>query len=171
MDNSYLTENALRLHYEANRVILSIGLWRLYINITITVLGNNDRPVFYLKHMMDNSYLTEIAFRLHYEPNRLMLSIALRRLYVNITVTVLDIISRSVPYLTHNVSKTWFCFRLQAKPIQFGLIVTGSLVSWVHSVWRRRLNAISQTSCKIWGFHGGDYEEWCLLGCYAVWLL
>jgi hypothetical protein len=25
--------------------------------------------------------------------------------------------------------------------------------------------------CKIWGFHGGDYEEWCLLGCYAVWLL
>jgi hypothetical protein len=22
--------------------------------------------------------------------------------------------------------------------------------------------------CKIWGFHGGDYEEWCLLGCYAV---
>jgi hypothetical protein len=26
-------------------------------------------------------------------------------------------------------------------------------------------------NCKIWGFHGGDYEEWCLLGCYAVWLL
>jgi hypothetical protein len=25
--------------------------------------------------------------------------------------------------------------------------------------------------CKIWGFHSGDYEEWCLLGCYAVWLL
>jgi hypothetical protein len=25
--------------------------------------------------------------------------------------------------------------------------------------------------CKIWGLHGGDYEEWCLLGCYAVWLL
>jgi hypothetical protein len=24
---------------------------------------------------------------------------------------------------------------------------------------------------KIWGFQGGDYEEWCLLGCYAVWLL
>jgi hypothetical protein len=22
--------------------------------------------------------------------------------------------------------------------------------------------------CKIWGFHGGDYEEWRLLGCYAV---
>jgi hypothetical protein len=25
--------------------------------------------------------------------------------------------------------------------------------------------------CKIWGFHGGDYEELCPLGCYAVWLL
>jgi hypothetical protein len=25
--------------------------------------------------------------------------------------------------------------------------------------------------CKIWGFHGGDYEEWYLLGCYAVCLL
>jgi hypothetical protein len=22
--------------------------------------------------------------------------------------------------------------------------------------------------CKICGFHGGDYEERCLLGCYAV---
>jgi hypothetical protein len=22
--------------------------------------------------------------------------------------------------------------------------------------------------CKIWGFHDGDYEEWCLLGCYAM---
>jgi hypothetical protein len=25
--------------------------------------------------------------------------------------------------------------------------------------------------CKIWGFHGGDYEELRLLGCYAMWLL
>jgi hypothetical protein len=22
--------------------------------------------------------------------------------------------------------------------------------------------------CKICGFHGGDYEEWQLLGCYVV---
>jgi hypothetical protein len=22
---------------------------------------------------------------------------------------------------------------------------------------------------KIWDFHGGDYEEWCLLECYVVW--
>jgi hypothetical protein len=26
-------------------------------------------------------------------------------------------------------------------------------------------------SCKIWRFYGGDYEEWCLLGCYTGWLL
>jgi hypothetical protein len=25
--------------------------------------------------------------------------------------------------------------------------------------------------CKIWGFHCSDYEEWRLLGCYAMWLL
>jgi hypothetical protein len=25
--------------------------------------------------------------------------------------------------------------------------------------------------CKNWGFHGSDYEEYSLLGCYAIWLL
>jgi hypothetical protein len=25
--------------------------------------------------------------------------------------------------------------------------------------------------CKICGFYVGDYEEWRLVGCYAVWLL
>jgi hypothetical protein len=25
--------------------------------------------------------------------------------------------------------------------------------------------------CEIRGFRGGNYEEWRLLGCYAVWLL
>jgi hypothetical protein len=31
----------------------------------------------------------------------------------------------------------------------------------------RRFINIFRT-CKISGFHGGDYEEWRLLGCYAV---
>jgi hypothetical protein len=25
--------------------------------------------------------------------------------------------------------------------------------------------------CKILGFHGSDYEEWRIVGCYAMWLL
>jgi hypothetical protein len=32
-------------------------------------------------------------------------------------------------------------------------------------------NEVNFLLCKILGFHGGDYEEWCVLGCYAVWLL
>jgi hypothetical protein len=37
---------------------------------------------------------------------------------------------------------------------------------------RPRSLPVKQWLCrKIWGFHGGDFEEWCLLGCYAVWLL
>jgi hypothetical protein len=39
----------------------------------------------------------------------------------------------------------------------------------VRDLWRTA--KIWYESCKILGFHGGDYEEWCLLGCYAVWLL
>jgi hypothetical protein len=23
--------------------------------------------------------------------------------------------------------------------------------------------------CNVWGSHGGDYEEFRLLGCYTVW--
>jgi hypothetical protein len=30
---------------------------------------------------------------------------------------------------------------------------------------------IAKKNCKIWCFHVGDYEELCLLGCYAVWFL
>jgi hypothetical protein len=42
---------------------------------------------------------------------------------------------------------------------------TMSLLDW--SVLRRQCRFL----CKTWGFHGGDYEEWCLQGCYAMWLL
>jgi hypothetical protein len=30
------------------------------------------------------------------------------------------------------------------------------------------LHIINYILCTILGFHGGDYEEWRLLGCYAV---
>jgi hypothetical protein len=42
--------NTLRLRYEPNRLMLSIGLWRRYINITITILDIIHRPLFHLKY-------------------------------------------------------------------------------------------------------------------------
>jgi hypothetical protein len=33
------------------------------------------------------------------------------------------------------------------------------------------IGKIELCGCKIWGFHGGDCEGCCLLGCDAVWLL
>jgi hypothetical protein len=45
----YLTGNILRLPYELKSLMLSIGLWRWYINITITILDIIHRPVPYLK--------------------------------------------------------------------------------------------------------------------------
>jgi hypothetical protein len=41
----YLTGNTLRLRYEPNRWMLSIGLWRWYINITIIILDIIQRDV------------------------------------------------------------------------------------------------------------------------------
>jgi hypothetical protein len=97
----YLTGNTLRLRYVPIRLMLSIGLRRCYINITITVLDFIHRPVFYLK--LNSSlevcqYLTGNTLRLRYVPIRLMLSIGLRRCYINITITVLDFIHLHVYY-------------------------------------------------------------------------
>jgi hypothetical protein len=46
-------------------------------------------------------------------------------------------------------------------------LVALSLYTYKTNKQRNKLRGLY----KIWGFHGGDYEEWCLLGCYAVWLL
>jgi hypothetical protein len=51
-----------------------------------------------------------------------------------------------------------------------------AVVSWLHTVshlffWHTILLPKTTLLFNIWGFHSGDYEEWCLLGCYAVWLL
>jgi hypothetical protein len=88
----------------------SVGLWRLYINITITILDIIHRPVFYLKFnstLYVCSYLTGNTLRLRYEPNRLMLSIGLWRWYVNITITTLDIIHHPVFYLKTRCFGDW----------------------------------------------------------------
>jgi hypothetical protein len=41
----------------------------------------------------------------------------------------------------------------------------------IRSGWCRKVTVEQSMECKIWGSHGGDYEEWCFLGCYALWLL
>jgi hypothetical protein len=41
---------------------------------------------------------------------------------------------------------------------------------WGDSLWCTACGSCKKL-CKSWGFDGGDYEEWSLLGCYAVWLL
>jgi hypothetical protein len=45
------------------------------------------------------------------------------------------------------------------------------LCSWSHKYLPVTTELHQINLCKICGFHGGDYEEWRLLGCYAVWLL
>jgi hypothetical protein len=49
-----------------------------------------------------------------------MLSIGLWRLYINITITILDIIHRPVFHLKHNVLNNEFCLRLQVEPTKSG---------------------------------------------------
>jgi hypothetical protein len=48
--------------------MLSIGLWRRYINITITILDNIHRSLFYLKHTVSE---TGFRLRLQEEPNQM----------------------------------------------------------------------------------------------------
>jgi hypothetical protein len=40
-----------------------------------------------------------------------------------------------------------------------------------HIIEENKQTSKDDKESKISGFHGGDYEEWCLLGCYAVRLL
>jgi hypothetical protein len=54
-------------------------------------------------------------------------------------------------------------YEMRGHPLYWG---TGK-GNHVAEIWIRASELYSE--CKIWGFHGGDYEEWCLLGCYAVW--
>jgi hypothetical protein len=45
----YLTGNTLRFHYGPNRLMLFIGFWRYYINITITIVDVIHHPIFHLR--------------------------------------------------------------------------------------------------------------------------
>jgi hypothetical protein len=100
------------------------------INITITILDSIHRPVFYLKlnsTLWVCPYLTGNTSRLRYEPNWLMLSIGLWRWYINITITILDIIQSPVFYLKQDVSETGSCIRLHVEPTHMGPIDIASL--------------------------------------------
>jgi hypothetical protein len=72
----------------------------MYINITATILDIIHRSAFYLKHRMDNYRTSQEA---HYvsatEPNPLMRSIGLWQWYINIPITILNIIHCPVFYL------------------------------------------------------------------------
>jgi hypothetical protein len=133
----YLTGNTLRLRYESNRLMLSIGLWRWHINVTITIPDIVHRPVFYSKlnsTLYVCPYLTGNTLRLRYESNRLMLSIGLWRWYINITTTIPDIVHRPVFYIKLN-STLYVCpyltgnlLRLRYEPSK--LMLTIGLWRW-----------------------------------------
>jgi hypothetical protein len=88
----------------------SIDLWRWYINIlvTIAILNIIHRPVLYLKlssTLYVCPYLTRNTLRLRYESNRLMLSVGLWRWYINIMITILDVIHCPAFYLKRDISE------------------------------------------------------------------
>jgi hypothetical protein len=154
-----------------NRIPLlrSLGLWRWYINIAVTILDSIHRPVFYLKHDVSCRcvkqknvnkiyvwpYFTGNTLRLRYESNRLMLSIGLWRWYVNITATILDTIHRPVFYLKQGVSETGFCLGLEVIPTGFGLgagyhLKKETEFSLWNVVFTGRLIMSSYSSCFVW---------------------
>jgi hypothetical protein len=63
-----------------------------------------------------------------------MLSTGLWRWYINITITILDIIHRPVFYLKLNVSETGICLRLQVESTQFSPIDRASLCLWTPAI-------------------------------------
>jgi hypothetical protein len=65
--------------------------------------------------------------RLRYEPNRLMLPKGLWRWYINITITILDIVHRPVFYLNDDILEIGFFLRFQMESTQLDPIHRGSL--------------------------------------------
>jgi hypothetical protein len=57
-----------------------------------------------------------------------------------------------------------FIIYVPSKQLQGQLKTELSAVIGIYIMYKQNIK------CKIWGFHGGDYEESCLLRCYALWL-
>jgi hypothetical protein len=77
-----------------------------------------------------------------------MLSIALWRWYINITITILNIIHRPVLYLKHSLSETGFCLHLQVVHTQLSQIGRASL-----SLRFKNQSLDSAESGLFWCFH------------------
>jgi hypothetical protein len=158
--------------------MLSIQLWRWYINITITILDIIHRPVFYFKlnsTLYVCPYLTEDTLRLHYKPNRLMPSIGLWRWYINISITILDIMHRPVFYLKLN-SSLYVCPYLTGNTLRLryepnNLMVSIGLWRWYINITISILNYPS--SCFV--SKTQRFGDWILnsssSGTYSVGLL
>jgi hypothetical protein len=118
-ESHFICQHRQLVAYEWYCCLLSSSQTEIHIFITITILDIVHRPVFYLKlnsTLYICPYLTGNTLRLRYEPNELMLSIGLWRWYINITITILDIIHRSCLFLKHDVPETGFPLRLQVDP-------------------------------------------------------
>jgi hypothetical protein len=60
-----------------------------------------------------------------------MLFVGLWRWYINITITILDIIHRPVFHLRHDDFGTWFCLRLKVEPTEMGPVGRANVYVWI----------------------------------------
>jgi hypothetical protein len=141
--------------------IRSVGLWRRYSNITITILD-----IIHLSFETElisiglSVYLTGNTLRLRYEPNRLMLSIGLWRWYINVTVTILDRAMDNVQicdsYILwkYRVIRSWTKWK-DGSSIEMGRTVNGVFIACSKATARmyleslgKKLNSYSEESVK-----------------------
>jgi hypothetical protein len=116
----------------------SIGLWRRYINITVTVLNIIHSPAFYLKQ-----WIMFVYHRKHItSPRRAQPVNAIYRFMTTdtiITIAILDTVYRLVLCLKWNFSETASIFRLTLRRWRLDRSI-GSF--WVESNWRRKQSPV-----------------------------
>jgi hypothetical protein len=121
--------------YEANRLMLSISLWRWYINIAIIILDIIQRPVFYLK--LNSTQPNSIGLSV---PHWKHITSPLRAKQVNVIYRFVTMVyyynchnsghypSYCLLYKTQPLAD-WVLFRLQVEPTPMGPIDRSSLWS------------------------------------------
>jgi hypothetical protein len=112
--------------------MLSIGLWRWYINITITILDIIHRFVLYLKH--DESE-TALCLRLQVEPERWIMSrtvIVILLFHLHKPVFLIYTTEKSV---TTNLICIVRCFFFFGRISDWSLNTDPVLPSWMKSSW------------------------------------